>query len=165
MSLSDRIVFMSGGRVVETGTPEDIYRRPRMRSTAEFLGIANMVEGRVVAVGPEALSIESKLGRIDLDEAFAAKVGDEVFVCLRPEDIRLGTVAPGKPNGLAGTVRHAAYLGSITDYIVESNGNDVLLRVHVPGPTAWRIGDTARIELPRFAAVIRRGTVRDPNPQ
>src|SRR5438477_7976633 len=95
MSLSDRIVFMSGGRVVETGTPEDIYRRPRMRSTAEFLGIANMAEGRVVAVGPEALSIESKLGRIDLDEAFAAKVGDEVFVCLRPEDIRLGTVAPG----------------------------------------------------------------------
>jgi putative spermidine/putrescine transport system ATP-binding protein len=162
MSLSDRIVFMSGGRIVEFGTPEDIYRRPRMQSTAEFLGIANMLEGKVVGAGRGTLCVESKLGRIDLDETIATSVGEEILVCLRPEDIRLGAGEHGKPNGLTGTIRHAAYLGSITDYIVELAGGDVSLRVHVLGPTAWRIGETASIERPRYGAVIRRSSATNP---
>jgi putative spermidine/putrescine transport system ATP-binding protein len=164
MSLSDRIAFMSGGQIVEIGTPEDIYRRPRMRSTAEFLGIANMLEGKVVGAGQGALRVESKLGRIDLDDTIAGSVGDDILICLRPEDIRLGPGEYGKPNGLAGTIRHAAYLGSITDYIVELAGSGVSLRVHVPGPTAWQIGETTSVELPRHCAVIRRSSSQSPVP-
>jgi ABC-type Fe3+/spermidine/putrescine transport system ATPase subunit len=156
MSLSDRIAFMAGGRIVEIGTPEEIYRRPRARSTAEFLGIANMLDGKVVAAGQGILSIESNLGRLDLEDAAALSVGDDVVVCLRPEDIRLVVPEAGAPNGLPGTIRHSAYLGSITDYIIEPAGSDVSLRIHVPGPTTWRIGDIASIQLPRFGAVIRR---------
>src|SRR5438477_7241943 len=105
MSLSDRIAFMAGGRIVEIGTPEEIYRRPRARSTAEFLGIANMLDGKVVAVGQGILSIESNLGRLDLEDAAALSVGDDVVVCLRPEDFRLVVPEAGVPNGLPGTIR------------------------------------------------------------
>ena len=55
---------------------------------------------------------------VDVSPAPAFSIGEEVFVCLRPEDIGLGKAESGSSNGLAGTIRHSAYLGSITDYVI-----------------------------------------------
>ncbi|HSE75753.1 MAG TPA: ABC transporter ATP-binding protein [Dongiaceae bacterium] len=155
LALSDRIVFMSNGRIVEIGTPQTIYRSPQARSTAEFLGIANIVEGCVAAVDSGICCIDTVLGPVELVAESPVRIGEAVAVCLRPEDIHLAD-RDGNSGRLSGTIRHAAYMGSMTDYVVELGATGLSFRVQVPGVTAWSIGNTVSVLLPRTAAIIRR---------
>jgi ABC-type Fe3+/spermidine/putrescine transport system ATPase subunit len=155
LALSDRIVFMSGGRIVEIGTPQAVYRTPQARSTAEFLGVANIVEGHVLAVVPGGCSIATPLGRIDVMTSSTVRDGDSAALCLRPEDIRLSNHVD-RPGRLSGTIRHAAYMGSMTDYLVDLPQSGLTFRVQVPGSSAWNLGDTVSVTLPQTAAVIRQ---------
>ena len=147
------------GRIVEVGTPQAIYRTPQTRSTAEFLGIANIVEGRVVSVTAGACSIETALGCIEMLTATTVRVGDGAALCLRPEDIQLTNHAD-PVSKLTGTIRHAAYMGSMTDYVVDLRKAGLSFRVQVPGITAWSVGDIVSVTLPRTAAIIRQDSVQ-----
>ena len=84
LALGDRIAVMDAGRVVETGTPIDVFSRPRHRYTAEFLGVAN-----VIPVTPEGRECRTAFG--DVIEAGAPAGGDGpvVAVALRPDAIRM----------------------------------------------------------------------------
>ncbi|HVO03669.1 MAG TPA: ABC transporter ATP-binding protein [Candidatus Cybelea sp.] len=155
LALSDRIAFMAAGKIVEIGAPEAVYRRPQSRATAEFLGAANLIDGAVAEVNGVSFTIDSKLGRLEFLRQGELGPGDRVEICLRPEEI--GIVAPDADEGLPATVRHAAYQGSTTEYIVDPVGIDLPLQVQVSGPSAWRIGDTVRVRLPRASAVLTRG--------
>jgi ABC-type Fe3+/spermidine/putrescine transport system ATPase subunit len=73
-----------------------------------------------------------------------------VTLSFRPEDIQIG---PGPINCLSGAVQQAAYLGSITDYLIRVN--EVLLRVQQPGEPSRRVGETVSLVLPTAPAVIR----------
>jgi ABC-type Fe3+/spermidine/putrescine transport system ATPase subunit len=155
LALSDRIALMAAGRIVEVGAPEAIYRNPHSRVTAEFLGIANLLEGRLLVADGECCMVETRLGRLSLAAETAAQPGEQVAFCLRPEDIRLD--APGANGTLtfAGRIRHAAYMGSLTDYLVELEPDGMLLRVHTPGSGAWPVDSPVSVTLPRAAALIR----------
>jgi len=155
LALSDRIAFMSAGRIVETGTPQAIYRRPQAQSTAAFLGIANLVEGRVTALADGTCAIETALGSIKVAAESAVGVGDAVVLCLRPEEIRVSNRSES-PEGLTGRIRHAAYMGSMTDYVVDLDKAMLSFRIQVPGATAWSVGDVVTMILPGAAAVIRQ---------
>jgi ABC-type Fe3+/spermidine/putrescine transport system ATPase subunit len=148
--LSDRIVVMDRGRVVEVGAPQDVYRRPRTRVTAEFLGIANLIEATVAGAEGGRYVAETPIGRLEMACADRLASGDAVTLSFRPEDIRIGT---GAVNCLTGAVQQAAYLGSITDYVISVK--DVRLRVQQPGEPAHRIGETVTLVLPEAPAVIR----------
>ncbi len=152
MSLSDRVVFMAGGRIVEIGTPQDIYQRPQFRSTAEFLGIANLLEGRVVTVGGGSAALDTALGRLTVEASTAVTADESMLICFRPEDIRLDPAGSASPT--AGRIAHAAYLGAMTDYVVGLAAG-LSLRVHVPGAPTWSIGDSVTVALPRLTALIR----------
>jgi ABC-type Fe3+/spermidine/putrescine transport system ATPase subunit len=155
LALSDRIVFMSAGRIVEIGTPQAIYRTPQAQSTAEFLGIANMVDGRVAAIAEGLCSVETVLGAIRVRTESVVRVGDRVALCLRPEDVHL-TNPDQSTGGLTGRIHHAAYMGSMTDYVVDLGEAGLSFRVQVPGVTTWSVGDLVSMTLPGTAAVIRR---------
>jgi ABC-type Fe3+/spermidine/putrescine transport system ATPase subunit len=155
LALSDRIAFMAAGRIVELGRPEEVYRRPQSRATAEFLGAANLLEAAVTAVNGVSFAIDSRLGRLEFARAADLVPGERVEICLRPEEITL--LAPQSNEGVPGVVRHAAYQGAVTEYVVDPVGLDLPLQVQVSGPSAWKIGDAVRIRLPRQSAVIKRG--------
>ena len=148
--LSDRIAVMDHGRVVEVGAPQDVYRRPRARITAEFLGTANLIDARVTGAMGAGYIADTPVGRIQMACAERLAGGDAVTLSFRPEDIRIGA---GPVNCLTGAVQQAAYLGSITDYVISVN--DVRLRVQQPGEPAHRIGETVTLVLPEAPAVIR----------
>ncbi|MGD0561032.1 MAG: ABC transporter ATP-binding protein [Streptosporangiaceae bacterium] len=61
MSMSDRVAVLSGGRIEQLGTPEDVYDRPATRFVAEFVGAANVVtwDGKLVAIRPERVRLAS----------------------------------------------------------------------------------------------------------
>ncbi|HEY8338214.1 MAG TPA: ABC transporter ATP-binding protein [Tardiphaga sp.] len=103
LALSDRVAVMRNGRIDQIGTPAEIYHRPRSRFAAQFIGISNLIEGRVVTGGIDA-------GSEFWPMAVPANVlaGAEVTAVYRPEHIAL--LASG--DGLKGHVATATFLGA-----------------------------------------------------
>jgi spermidine/putrescine transport system ATP-binding protein len=114
LTMSDRIAVMSDGVLQQCGTPEEIYELPANAFVAGFIGISNLLPGAV-----EDHSVRLETGQLipaDLEDGIAS--GDKVFVCVRPEKLRLGARESGQVS-VEGTVVETVYLGTATQYLVE----------------------------------------------
>lgn len=119
-AVSDRVIIMHRGRVVQQGTPHDVYLRPASPWVARFLGLTNLVPGRIVAVqlGPDrgtSRAVATSLGQFVLSGLERFAVDQEVTVLIRPEAARLAGDHP--PEGefvVEGTVRECSFRGSQT---------------------------------------------------
>ena len=133
MTLSDRVVVMNGGLIEQVGTPAEIYRPPRTRFVAGFIGRANFIEARVLDGKPGNLmvSVYGQAVRLsNVKEAYPA--GTQLTLIARPEMIHVS-----EQGELPGIVRRAAYLGNLTDYDVEIGGQ--LLTVAETDPTRTEV--------------------------
>jgi iron(III) transport system ATP-binding protein len=114
LAVADRIGVMSAGRLLQVGPPADVYRRPRSRAVAAFLGETNLVRGRVVEASPSTLRVDTALGAIIAarTDGVAPTPGAEVWLSIRPECLRV--VGPGGgPNTLRGRQEEVVYLGEL----------------------------------------------------
>ncbi len=89
LSLSDIIAIMNNGRIVEVGTPREIYFHSEQKFVADFIGRANILEGRVAAVQNNYLVTETVLGSIICQRKKEIPIGEKVFICIRPEFIKV----------------------------------------------------------------------------
>lgn len=88
LALSNRIALMDHGRVVQLGTPDDIYFRPNSMFAARFLGETNVLEGVVQAVAKGVLTVRHASGMVEANEREGAfNVSDKVIIIIRPEAI------------------------------------------------------------------------------
>jgi iron(III) transport system ATP-binding protein len=131
MTLSDRIVVMNEGIIEQIGTPDELYRHPRTRFVAGFIGRANFVPGVVKGMNGtgDRLVVEAVGRQLELAgirERYRS--GEEVTLIIRPEMVRIVD-----DSQVAGVVRRAFYLGDKVDYDVEVNGQ--LLTVVELDPT------------------------------
>ena len=112
LSLSDTVAVMKDGRIVEIGTPRQIYFDSDRRFVADFIGRANLVEGSVSAA-PEAVTVvESSFGAIVCRKEADVSTGTAVAVCIRPEFIQiLPGDAGGRPNVFRGRVESLLFVG------------------------------------------------------
>jgi putative spermidine/putrescine transport system ATP-binding protein len=106
LSLSDRIVVMSAGRIEQVGTPIEIYNTPRTRFVAGFVGTTNVLTARVLDATAGEIEIDGQPIRTTRPLNGAASFA----VALRPEALRLGDALPCR---LTGTAEEVAFLGSI----------------------------------------------------
>jgi putative spermidine/putrescine transport system ATP-binding protein len=111
LSLSDRVVVMSEGRIEQIGTPSQIYNFPSTSFVASFVGTLNLVNAGVVDAGTGRLSLDGQELRTSKPIAEGA-TGEMVTLAVRPEGIALGDGEPGS-NRLTGTVEDINFLGSI----------------------------------------------------
>jgi spermidine/putrescine transport system ATP-binding protein len=143
MTMSDRIAVMRAGRIEQLGTAEELYERPATAFVAGFLGVSNLLDGRVTAAGGGLLEIELAGGRrIRATIADAGNaVGDSVRAGVRPEKLKLsklsddeqpatsagaGTDGEAGTNVIEGRVLDASYIGVSTQYLVRlDDGHDV----------------------------------------
>jgi len=107
LALADRICLMNEGRIEQLGTPEDIYERPGNAFVADFIGISNVMHGRVEA--GERFRTED--GVLPLPGGCAARAGESGALVIRPEKIVL--CAPGEAF-VSGQVEETIYAGSET---------------------------------------------------
>src|SRR5262249_44544043 len=125
MTMSDRIAVMNRGRYEQLGDPETLYERPMTRFVAGFLGVSNLLNGKV-----EGKADEYATGRLGDDTRVRVPSrllnGHEaVDVGVRPEKIHIhsadgdGSIPAGQ-NELHGVVRDASYLGVSTQYLIEA---------------------------------------------
>lgn len=135
LALADRIVVMNEGRIVEAGSPVELYRQPRRRFTAAFLGHSNLIE-----VSGEAGGLRLPWGEI-VPMAGSAGQGP---LCIRPED-----VAPIADPAGPGRIEAVTFLGGETVLTVSIGGQ--IIRVSRAGQhgAAFNIGDKVRLVLPR----------------
>jgi spermidine/putrescine transport system ATP-binding protein len=128
MTMSDRIAVMHRGRFEQLGDPEALYERPSTRFVAGFLGVSNLLPGRIEqSSGSYAVVRLADETRLRVPRAMANGASD-VEVGVRPEKIRMAATgdAGSDANALVGTVRDASYLGVSTQYIVEAAGGQRL---------------------------------------
>jgi spermidine/putrescine transport system ATP-binding protein len=126
LAMSDRIAVMDQGRLLQVGTPADIYGAPACREVMEFIGTVNTLSGRVAdQIGAVDLA---GLGRVQAQGAGALAPGTEVAVLVRPERIRLAATPPAAPtSALTGTLTKLAPLGFVTHCTVRlDNGQELL---------------------------------------
>ena len=126
LSMSDRIIVMSTGRIEQSGTPHEVYVTPANAFVAGFLGRSNIVTCKIESRRDRiaAVRIEGG-GSIELADIDGG-VGERVTFQVRPELI---TVSP-EAGALAGEVRQSAFMGSWYEYVIDVAGKDFL--VHVP---------------------------------
>lgn len=88
LSLSDTIAVMMDGRIVELGTPKKIYFESDHKFVADFIGRANLIDGKVAAIEDSYTVVDSTIGTIVCQKSPDISVGKAVTVCIRPEFIR-----------------------------------------------------------------------------
>jgi putative spermidine/putrescine transport system ATP-binding protein len=153
LSLSDRVVVMSEGRIEQIGTPAEIYNFPATPFVASFVGTLNLVVAKVV---------EARTGRLSVagQEVRASKpitaVGDAgtVTIALRPESIELGEA--GGANRLRGTIEDTSFLGSIVRIRVHV-GTDAAISLDTfndPNVTPPAVGEAVVLSFPPEACLV-----------
>jgi len=120
LTMADRIVVMSDGRIEQVGTPMEIYRSPVSAYVADFIGSMNFLHGQMGAGG------KVQLGRLNIaldgaDKQFAK--GDDVVVCIRPEDVAVRNLGQFKSNKYAMSIREVEFLGSFCRVILDVDGD------------------------------------------
>jgi spermidine/putrescine ABC transporter ATP-binding subunit len=117
--LSDRIAVMERGRIVQIGTPGEIYEQPRSHFVADFIGVSNFLAGDVVGTDREWCLIRAADGLLLRARASAAVAqGQRVDIAVRPEKISMDLEHPRHDNWVEGTIARVVFQGMFTEYHV-----------------------------------------------
>ena len=150
LAMSERIGVMSEGRLLQVGTPRDIYETPASRFVADFIGRTNLLEATVESAGTVRLANETL---IEAETSMAT--GSQVAVSLRPERTRLqprGAATEG--SSLDGEVRDITYLGHAVVYEVAVGPMSVEVRSEGAVGEPFSTGDEVTVTWDRGAAAV-----------
>ena len=159
LAISDRVIVMDVGSIEQIGTPEDIYHRPRTRFVADFVGSANLIEGRVAgpANGGGAVRFESAGGLVLQATAPRPPRGDEDTGAVRTAHIGLATNGGGavEVNGATGTIRQRLFHGDFTQYVVDWPAGTLIVRR--PPTDQFEEGAAVRVSFSAEHCVLLEG--------
>jgi len=156
MALSDRIAVMHQGVVLQVGTPREVYTQPSSKTVADFMGLVNLIPGRVVRVAGEDSAVAiGDVHRIGLALPSTMKEGQRVDVAVRPERLRVMALTAGTPEHgdeiVPGTVAEVTFLGNLVDcHVALDDGTRV--RVQSGPDEVSPVGERVRIRFDRHAA-------------
>jgi len=135
LTMSDRIAVMNAGKVLEVGSPSDLYERPKTRFVADFLGTMNVFDGSIHARDGDSYIVDTEgLGRIRASvEAQDFSIGDRISVALRPENLKivdsLNSVAVD--GSISGVISNTAYFGDSAQVYLQLEGSEQALVVSI----------------------------------
>lgn len=129
LSMADRMAVMEAGRIVQIGTPDDVYKRPLSSHVAEFIGETNLIEATVVRVGHDDDELDIRVSCAAGDfhghitrVNWQPTAGTKVLMSIRPE--ALYPDISGVPiNRIRGTVVDHVYLGNTIQYLIKGEGD------------------------------------------
>ncbi len=151
MTVSDRIVLMKNGRIVETGTPEAMYRTPKELFTANFIGETNLLEGVVRGVTEEASLVELRDGTVVEAQPSPFKGGDAVVLSIRPERVHPAHV----PAGLHAKISSMTYMGTYVRITAEADSEDVMeFDVAASEDRDYKLGDDVSLVWSKRSGMI-----------
>jgi spermidine/putrescine transport system ATP-binding protein len=165
LSMSDRVCIMRDGRLVQSGTPRELYDEPVNSYVADFVGKSNFFSGTAGQARDGLIDVilldgMKAAGRASKSTA-RPELGSPVLVSVRPEQIRLAAATGDLPNGVAfrteARVLNRIFLGEQTEYlVVHDRLGEFMVRSprHGNAATAFEIGDKVAVGWPPDAALI-----------
>lgn len=140
MSISDKIIIMSKGKVEQTGSPREIYYHPASRFVADFIGEANFLKAQVLTASGEKAMIRVAGKELEVNNFAGAGPGDEAFLVIRPEGALLA-----EEGVLEGLVTLSTFMGSYQYYQVAVGDMEIQItdyhpinrRIYEAGERAW----------------------------
>ena len=155
LTLSDRVVLMDAGRIVQVGRPDDLYERPANRFVAGFIGESTLIAGRVVADGDNLALLPAAGGPPLPARAGGPRPGAEAILLLRPEKTMLAP-PDAAAGGLPATVADVIYVGDISRILVRLRDGPELVvkRPNRAGQFAVGPGMDVRVGWAREDAVL-----------
>ncbi len=126
LTMSDRLAVMRDGKIVQMGSPSEVYEEPADTYVADFLGASNLMEVDVVSRGPGE-QCEVRLGEAVLSSEHGGQnAPDRAHAVIRPERVRIEDFGSAGPNRVPAMVERLVYLGSSTQvYLRLAAGTDV----------------------------------------
>ncbi len=171
LSMSNVVAVMHEGRIVQIGPPREIYERPKTRFVADFIGMTNLIPGRVsgladggasARVNREASSpaaegalyrVDTTLGSIECMIPGGAAPRSEVLVSIRPEDVAIRD-GGARPGAWEATVEQVVFLGESVDCRLAVG--ELMLQAHAHPSLGVRRGDRVSLEFnPERCVAIR----------
>jgi iron(III) transport system ATP-binding protein len=160
LSISDRMAILDGGRIAQVGTPEDVYRKPRTKTVADFIGETNFLPGKIHSTSPGCAVVETAgaglfKGLVG-DPNWLPEAGEDVTVSVRPESWVL-CEEPEPANCLRGRIGESIYLGEVAQYQFFTDGTKLKifeLNPRVSARTSAR--DLFAVAQPEDVVVLRK---------
>lgn len=164
LAMSDTIAVMKNGKIMQVGSPSDVYYRPDNAFVASFVGTVNFIEGTVKACSEEKIEVESGGGSVVVRERPTGRgkadrqtrmprPGEKITLSVRPESIAIVGDGVDGENLFRGTIDNYIFEGSSIRYWVHALGKQILIDTFNPpenalhqGEVCFRI-DPARIHL------------------
>ncbi len=149
LSMSDRIAVLSKGRIVQEGSPREIYDHPATQFVAEFIGRTNLLKGTVLRVAGKGAVVDCHLGQLHVDDRRSHSEGDSVLLAVRPEDVDLDSGSGAEAttgNRSAGVVQRVSFLGDLVEYVIQVNGTSLVVQAHPS--LEYVVGQSVVVTLP-----------------
>jgi ABC-type Fe3+/spermidine/putrescine transport system ATPase subunit len=154
LAMSDTIAIMKGGKIMQVGSPSDVYYRPDNAFVASFVGTVNFIDGTVRSVSDEGVEVETGGTTITVRErqpagkpaAHPPLPGEKITLSIRPESIRIvehpaPAAAFRDENVFRGTIKDYIFEGSSIRYWGEALGKELLIDVFNPVENVLHTGD------------------------
>jgi spermidine/putrescine ABC transporter ATP-binding subunit len=161
--MSDRIAVMNKGQIEQLGSPEDLYDRPTSRFVASFIGESNFLEGEVIHVDGETVTVNLGEDEIQALHKGKAQPGRRVALAVRPEKLSFAQLSNdgrlSAQNRIKAVVKDITFVGEMRRYSVEAaDGTTFVVKqqlhhgveLHEPGAAislAWHVEDTNVVEV------------------
>ena len=128
MTLSSRMAVMDMGKFKQIGTPTEIYEFPESCFVADFIGSANIFEGKVISNKAGKLTVSTDVGEVFINNGQSIIEGEKIWLGLRPEKIYLSKVKPKntRPNQIKGIVEEIGYLGETSIYKIRLENGQII---------------------------------------
>jgi putative spermidine/putrescine transport system ATP-binding protein len=137
MSISDRIAVMKKGKIVQVGTPQELYMRPSSLFVANFIGESNFLEGSVADSRNGDLEIELRGGvKVRAVDGSVGK-GERAVLVIRPEIFAMESGLRKGENVLVGKVEKVTFEGTLVRYVVKLESQDSVVVVKPSLAEAW----------------------------
>ncbi|MDA8761283.1 ABC transporter ATP-binding protein [Amylibacter sp.] len=143
MTLSSRMAVMDMGKFKQIGTPTEIYEFPESRFVADFIGSANIFEGKIINSKAGHITVSTDVGELIVNYGQSVSEGKNIWIGIRPEKIHLSKTITEKLDGnhIKGVVEEIGYLGETSIYKVRLENGQI---IDVSAPNQSRPMNQAR---------------------
>lgn len=147
LAMSDKIVVLNLGEIVQIGTPDDIYHRPINRFVADFIGAANIDKAQIKpSERKDYYHVKCQLGEFLVYSATKPK-SENSYICWRPEDIQHVATAQDDDNCFSVVIDKIAFMGNLTDIWAVSDKNKLSVRLQFINKPTLSIGEESCFRL------------------
>ena len=152
LSVADRIAVLDRGRVVQVGTPGELYHSPQSVFVADFVGQTNLLHGSVVGGDGRSVTVATSFGRLKGRPAGGVREGGPAILSVRPEQMRLVAFdAIIRENSLHGVVGETTFLGEASEHTLIGGERAEKIKV-VAAPPRFDLKENAPVAVEFDAA-------------